>query len=134
METHFLGQVTQKAILRYNGSFVLVREVGEDKWILPGGRLNVGEKPEDGLVREIKEELNIDTTIDNIISVDAYHGGEKSKTPKFFIFYSVTVLPSQEIVTDNKEVSEFALISTKEELAKYPMHENQKSVIMQFLR
>ncbi|MFA6407846.1 MAG: NUDIX hydrolase, partial [Candidatus Paceibacterota bacterium] len=126
METHFLGQVTLKAVLRYGRFFVLVREMNDNKWILPGGRMNVDEDPESGLAREINEELSVDATVGDIISVGAYHGGQKSKTPKLFVFYSAIVSPNQELVTDKKEIVEFALVSQKEELEKYPMHENQR--------
>lgn len=34
-----------------------------DKWELPGGGLDFGEDPRKGLIREIKEELNLDVTL-----------------------------------------------------------------------
>lgn len=132
MEEHFLGQVAQKAILKYNDSFVLVKQDDEDNWILPGGRLNVGETPEDGLLREIKEELSVDSMIESIISVDAYHGGGTSTKPKFFVFYLASVISGQEIIINN-EIVDIALVSKKSELEKYPMYKNQKEVIEKFL-
>lgn len=132
MEQHFIGQVTLKAVLKYKDSFVLVREKNEDKWILPGGRLNVGESSENGLLREIKEELSVDSIIENIISVDVYHGGSVSKNPKFFVFYLLSVLPNQEIIINN-EIDEMVLISKKEELEKYPTYQSYKDVIEKFL-
>lgn len=132
MNDHFTGQVTQKAVLKYGDSFVLVKEKGEDKWILPGGRLDIGEQPEKGLLREIKEELGIDCVVEKIISVDAYHGGTGGKTPKFFVFYLVSALPNQKITIDN-EISETVLVSTKNNLQKFPMPENQRGTIERFL-
>lgn len=132
MEENFVGQVTLKAVLKYKDSFVLVKEEGGNHWILPGGRLNVGENAEDGLIREIKEELSVDSAIEKILSVNAYHGGEKSKNPKLFVFYLATVLPNQEIAI-NSEIVDVAYVSNKKELENYPMHENQKSVLEKFL-
>lgn len=132
MEQHFIGQVTLKAVLKYKDSFVLVREKNEDKWILPGGRLNTGESPEAGLLREIKEELSVDSVIENIISVDVYHGGDISKNPKFFVFYFASALPNQEIIINN-EINEFVLISKKEELENYPTYQMFKDVLEKFL-
>ena len=116
----------------HRGAFVLVREKNEDRWILPGGRLQVGEKPEAGLLREIQEELGVDAAVESIISVDTYHGGAESKTPKFFVFYRASVLPNQEISIQN-EIADVALISKKEELEMYPTYPNYKAVIEQFL-
>ena len=132
MEQHFIGQVTLKAVLKYKDAFVLVREKNEDKWILPGGRLNVGENPENGILREIKEELSVDCNIESIISVGVYHGGDISKNPKFFVYYLASVTPNQEIVINN-EIAEFVLISKKEELEKYPTYQSYKDVIEKFL-
>ena len=132
MEQHFIGQVTLKAVLKYKNAFVLVREKNEDKWILPGGRLNAGESPENGILREIKEELSVDCNIEKIISVGAYHGGDISKNPKFFVYYLASVTTNQEIVINN-EIAEFVLISKKEELEKYPTYQSYKDVIEKFL-
>jgi 8-oxo-dGTP diphosphatase len=41
--------------------FLLVQE-DNGKWELPGGGLDWGEKPQDGLVREIKEEMGLEVT------------------------------------------------------------------------
>lgn len=133
MEEHFFGQVTLKAVLKYKDSFVLVQQDDEDNWILPGGRLNIGETPESGLLREIKEELSVDTTVEQLVSVDAYHGGDTSTKPKFFVFYLVSVDSSQEIVINN-EITAIALISKKEELEKFPMYQNQKEALEKFLK
>ena len=129
-EEHFLGQLTQKVVLKYKDAFVLVKEEGQDEWILPGGRLNVDESLEEGLLREIKEELGVDCTQQKLISVGVSHNIHK--TPKVFIFYTASVVPDQEIKT-NHEISDFVLVSKKEELEKYPMYSNQKEVLEKFL-
>lgn len=131
MDEHFFGQVTQKAIVKQNDAIVLVKERGDDKWILPGGRLNVEETPKGGLLRELREELGVDCVVEKIISVDAYHGGHNGKTPKFFVFYLVSILPNQDIVINN-EIVEIALIPKKEELKNFLMPQNQKDVVEKF--
>jgi len=134
METEqiFVGQITQKAILKYKDSFVLLREKGHDHWILPGGRLNVGETTEEGLKREVKEELGVKCKINNLISVGVYVHSKDRRTSKLFVFYSATVLPKQKIVINN-EITHIAYVSTKKELRKYKMHENQKKMLEKFL-
>jgi ADP-ribose pyrophosphatase YjhB (NUDIX family) len=133
MEKHFYGQIAQKAILKYNKSFVLVKEKTQDEWILPGGRLNVLETAEEGLIREIKEELGIDCKIHNIIALDAYNSNNKKRKSKLFVFYYASVLPRQKITIAN-EISEVIFISKKEELKNLKMFENQKKIIKDFLK
>jgi 8-oxo-dGTP diphosphatase len=41
------------------------------KWEFPGGKIEQGESHEEALIREMKEELNIEVTVDNLfMSVD----------------------------------------------------------------
>ena len=131
-EKIFVGQITQKAILKYKGFFVLVRELGHDHWILPGGRLNVGETTEDGLKREVQEELGVKCKINKLISVCVYVGSKDKRTQKLFVFYSATVLPKQKIVINN-EITHIAYVSKKSELKKYKLHDNQKKIFAEFL-
>lgn len=65
---HLITQVAQYGIIfNKQGQFLLVRlsKIADpsESWILPGGRLNKGEEPLNGLHREIKEETNLDVEI-----------------------------------------------------------------------
>lgn len=53
-----------KGLFVKGDKILLVKEAPNlaDKWELPGGGLGFGEEPHAGLVREIKEELNLDVT------------------------------------------------------------------------
>lgn len=52
-------RVAVKALIKNDkGELLLVKE-NSDKWDLPGGGLDHGEEPEDGLRREILEELGV---------------------------------------------------------------------------
>lgn len=131
MSNNFAGQATMKAILGYKDGYVLVRQEGDDKWILPGGRLDFGETPDECLIREVKEEIGVDCEIEKIISVDAYQG-KVGKVAKLFVFYLAKVQENQEVQVDN-EIAEYIVVSRKEESDKYKMHDNQRIVLEKFL-
>lgn len=69
------------AIIRKGGKFLIAKRkqggaVG-GKWEFPGGKLEDGETPEQGLVRELKEELDIDAQVGSFFaeSLSAYPSG-----------------------------------------------------------
>lgn len=67
--------IVTAAVIR-QGDKVLVaqRQHGhlKGKWEFPGGKLEPGESPEQCLVREIKEELNLDVRVGDILAA-VYH-------------------------------------------------------------
>ena len=42
-----------------DGKVLCVRTKGKDKFYIPGGKIDQGEKPQEALIREIREELNL---------------------------------------------------------------------------
>ena len=63
------------AIIINNGKiFACQRGYGEwkDWWEFPGGKLESGETPEDALMREIREELSIEISIDRHLTTVDY--------------------------------------------------------------
>lgn len=69
---HFFGKVRQKAIITKGNQVLITREKGEKTWELPGGRLEFGEIPEEGLKREIQEELGVAIDLKSIIYTGQY--------------------------------------------------------------
>ena len=43
-----------------------------DQWELPGGRLERGERPEDCLVREIREEIGLEPVVEQLVDARAF--------------------------------------------------------------
>lgn len=65
-----------KAVIFENGKFLMIRRRLNDphnpgQWDLPGGRIKPIEAPQDGLVRETKEETNLD--IRAVLPLDVQH-------------------------------------------------------------
>ena len=63
------------AIIRKGGKiFATQRGYGEwkDWWEFPGGKMEVGETPEEALVREIREELSAEICVDEFLCIVEY--------------------------------------------------------------
>lgn len=67
-------EVVAAIIIEKNLVYATQRGYGEfkDGWEFPGGKVEVGEKPEDAIVREIKEELATDIAVENFICTVNY--------------------------------------------------------------
>jgi len=50
-------------------SILFVRNYGENEWTLPGGLIEPAESPATAIVREIKEELNVNLKIESLLGV-----------------------------------------------------------------
>ncbi len=64
MDEKYNFRVPQKALISKNGKFLLLRrsstaKIYPDLWDLPGGKLEHGENPIEGLVREVLEETSL---------------------------------------------------------------------------
>lgn len=57
------------AIIKRDNEFLITRRASHKSlagyWEFPGGKVDDGEKPEDALVREIKEELDVEVSVDS---------------------------------------------------------------------
>ena len=67
-------EVVAAVILHENRIFATQRGYGEwkDWWEFPGGKMEAGETPEDALVREIREELSAEISVDEFLCTVEY--------------------------------------------------------------
>ncbi len=88
-------------------------DVGAGTWETPGGKLDFEEHPEEALVREIKEEVGLDTTVDSILYASSFMSNPARQV--IIIAYRCTVAEGSVNLSD--EHSEH-LWATKEELVQ----------------
>ncbi len=70
-------RIVAAAVINNNGKYLITQRAGNDKlplkWEFPGGKVELDETPEECLIREIKEELNLDIIVEGIISTSIYN-------------------------------------------------------------
>lgn len=66
--------VVAAVIMKEGRVFATQRGYGEfkDGWEFPGGKVEVGESPEEALRREIREELEVEVNVDDLIDTIEY--------------------------------------------------------------
>ena len=112
MNLHLLAEIGQKALITQNGKVLMCRGAGEgDFWDFPGGRLNEEENPQEGLLREIKEELGLEGVLVGSPIFTSVRSFEK-RPPRFFVVY-VCTLPTEDTVfkLQEEEIAEVRWIS-----------------------
>lgn len=106
-----LFRVTQNAIVENrDGSVLIVRHAESGKWLLPGGKINLGENGPEGLKRELDEEVGLTQfSLKSILDADSWleeTGG------CFVITYVVAAEPFT--VRLSEEHSEYAWIRSQD--------------------
>ncbi len=62
-------KVDVRGVVFNDGKVLLVREVGDGRWTLPGGWADVGESPSEAVVREVREESGYETRAVKLLAV-----------------------------------------------------------------
>jgi len=128
-EEHFVGKVAQKALIIKDDCVLLVRHKGSEViWELPGGRINVNEDPKTGLIREIKEELGLEVTVLEAVSVEQFLM-KRTNEPHIAIVYKAILVDGEGALTlDPDEIEEVVWV-TAENWNKYQMFSNYTQVV-----
>ena len=82
-------RVRVAGFLNVNSTILMVKHFKDEKayWLLPGGGVNLGESAETALKRELKEELNLDCSVNDLLFVvESYNNrGDHIIQPTYLI-------------------------------------------------
>jgi len=119
-ETHFFGQVAQKALIFKDGKILLVQypqqekhENARGKWDMPGGRLNQDESVLPGLKREVFEEIGAEIVVKKILATGTFVNLD-SKSVFFVIYKASLVDENKSFVLEEGEIGKVAWVEVKE--------------------
>lgn len=100
-----------------NGNILLQRRQGTKLWLgflaLPAGHLDVGEDAYEAAIREAKEELDIDITVDNISDVFVVNRKNKSLLPYYDVYFELNGYNGEIKINEPNKCSELVWSNIK---------------------
>lgn len=116
-----LYRVAIRVLIVQNNKVLLVKEVSDDWWALPGGGVDHGETVESTLVREIEEELGVPAkAISSDFQIVHYNiGNVVNAVPRMNLFFNASI--PEELLKQTNHVAQWAWF-TKDEFSKVDLH------------
>ncbi|MCU0914434.1 MAG: NUDIX domain-containing protein [Planctomycetes bacterium] len=97
--------------------FLMSSHKWRGKWVVPGGHIELGERMEDALRREVKEETNLDIHDLEFICFQEFLYDERFWKPSHFIFFDYAGRTESTDVRLNDEAQEYVWATLEEALA-----------------
>lgn len=125
-------KVVAAIIIHENKIFATQRGYGEfkDGWEFPGGKIEPGETPQEALVREIKEELDIEIEVKDFLETVEYDYPEFHLSMDCF-FCSIR---SGELVLKEHEAAKWLTVETLDSVDWLPADQGLVEEIRKYLR
>ena len=98
------------------GHFLLLKQSYRNYWTIPGGVVDENESPRQAVVREIKEELNLDVKVKQLLAV-SYNSAKGDVNENLqWIFYGgvLTEKEKKKIKIDGEEIIDFRFVPVEE--------------------
>ncbi len=113
--------------------FLMRSHKWRDHWVLPGGHIELGERMEDALHREVKEETNLDIHDIEFICFQEFIYDERFWQPRHFIFFDYACKTDSTQVMLNDEAEEHVWV-TLEEALEMPVERYTAVAIREYMR
>ena len=104
-----------------------------EKYTVPGGHIELGERAEDAIVREVKEETGLDSVAEELLIVQQaiYPKGFYKHEHYIFMDY-VCKATSSEVKLDGRELQSFIWVRPEEAL-KLDLEEYTRNFVLRYL-
>ena len=133
-EQQFPEPTVGALIFNPEGKLFLMRShKWRDKYVVPGGHIELGERIEDALKREVKEETGLDVTDVEFLCFQEFVYDETFWKRRHFIFFDYVCRTDSTDVTLNEEAEEYVWVSLKEAL-EMPIEPYTDVAIREYLR
>ena len=125
-------KVVAAIIIHENKIFATQRGYGEfkDGWEFPGGKIEPGETPQEALVREIKEELDIEIEVKDFLETVEYDYPEFHLSMDCFF----CVIRSGELVLKEHEAAKWLTVETLDSVDWLPADQGLIEGIRAYLK
>ncbi len=129
-DEHLIADIPVKALIRNEDSVLLVEEP-DGQLALPGGRMNVGELPQDALARELTEEIGLKIEVKDLLDCTVFTS--KSGMHHFIVVFSAQLIQDIENAkTDMKEVISVKWVPISE-LTSLPLRDEYRPMFDRLL-
>ena len=116
-----------------NKIFLMKSHKWKNKYVIPGGHVELGEKMEDALIREIKEETGLDIFDIKFIIYDEFIFDKAFWKKKHFILFDFVCKTNSTDVKLDSEGQEYIWVDIKEAL-NLPIEPYTRKTIEAYLR
>lgn len=136
MEMKIRPRVRVAGILIENNKILLIEHKKNDKkyWLIPGGGVDWGESTAEALIREYKEETNLDVTVDKFLFLSETIAPDKEKhvINLYFKVKKDENSKAEMILGDETNLNDLRFVS-KDEIENIKIYPNIKEQIKQLL-
>jgi ADP-ribose pyrophosphatase YjhB (NUDIX family) len=101
----------QWSVIFCENELLIVKPTYREKWLIPGGVVELGESPRDACLREVREELGLELQLERLLTVE-YNRTENGESLQFiFAVEKISRAALKEIRLPADEIAEFKLVA-----------------------